>query len=100
MLAKSLKSAEGTALTTKSKPLTGELHGETTWTKRRQGIAQAVGRIANSRRLIQLRKLLSAEADPVTSRGRPYFTVHHGKCSRNSVGVEQDRGMVKEKRIK
>jgi hypothetical protein len=100
MLAKPIKFAEGTALPTKSRPSKGVPHGETASTKRRQGIGQAVGRFAISRGLIQLRKLSYSGSRPCNVKGKAVFHCALWLVQWRSVGVEQDRGMVKEKRTK
>ena len=84
MLAKPLKIAGGVRVT---KTIVGrhpetdteEPTGETTSTKRRQGIYQAAGRHATSSRLIQPRKQRYVEADLVTSGGRQYRNARHGE---------------------
>jgi|GEM_PF-4431081 len=100
MLAKPLKSAGGTALKTKSRPSTDASRGGTAWTKRRQGIGQAVGGVADPRGLIQLRKLTKRGSRPSNDKGKAVFHCASWRVQWRSVGVEQDRGMVEEKRTK
>ena len=79
MLAKPLKIAEATALPTNSRKPERRKDGGTALVKRTQGTGQAAGEFAVPSRLIQLRKSLDADADPVTLRGRQHRAARIGK---------------------
>ncbi len=79
MLAKPLKIAGATALPTNSRKPKRQTDGGTASVKRTQGTNQAAGDFADPSRLIQLRKSLDADVDPVTLRGRQHQAARIGK---------------------
>ena len=83
MLAKPLKIAGATALPTNSRKLLDLdekwKDGGTASVKRTQGTNQAAGDFADPLRLIQLRKSLDADVDPITSWGRQHQAARIGK---------------------
>ncbi len=79
MLAKPLKIAGATALPTNSRKPKWRKDGGTASVKRTQGTNQAAGDFADPSRLIQLRKSLDADVDPVTLRGRQHQAARIGK---------------------
>jgi hypothetical protein len=83
MLAKPLKVAGGCRVTKiiagSCAVRRGTKAGGTTSVKRTQGTNQAAGDFADPSRLIQLRKSLDADVDPVTLRGRQHRAARIGK---------------------